>query len=306
MHLHHPHGDYPTHIFVAKWDVSTNPNHRSTVPVRGLPYSTPLHPPTDLSRQPFKLQPTANPASIVQGDKWRFTFLTDGLLRYEWADDGVFEDRASTFAINRNLPVPNIRIANHEPLLEIVTDRMMVVFNRKPFSASGFTVQLKSGGSLDGDGIWRYGYQYVHGTGMHPDNLGGTARTLDEADGRIDIGQGILSKKGCASIDDSDSMLFTDDGWFTSRREGNRVDGYVFMYGLDYKQAIKAFYKVSGHQSLLPRWAFGNWWSRYYPYNAEEYLQLMDKFKDQGVPLSVAVIDMDWHRVHDVPAKYGR
>jgi alpha-glucosidase (family GH31 glycosyl hydrolase) len=183
---------------------------------------------------------------------------------------------------------------------------MLVVFDRRPFSASGFTVQLKTGGSLGGEGLWRYGYKYVHGTGLHQDNLGGTARTLDEADGRIDMGEGILSTKGFASIDDSNTTLFTDDGWFTTRREGDRVDGYLFMYGLDYKEAIKAFYAVSGPQALLPRWAFGNWWSRYYPYSADEYLELMDKFKREGVPLSVAVIDMDWHRVEDVPAKFGK
>jgi alpha-glucosidase (family GH31 glycosyl hydrolase) len=31
----------------------------------------------------------------------------------------------------------------------------------------------------------------------------------------------------------------------------------------------------------------------------------MDRFAAEGIPLSVAVIDMDWHRVDSVPARYG-
>ena len=48
---------------------------------------------------------------------------------------------------------------------------------------------------------------------------------------------------------------------------------------------------------MLPDYAFGNWWSRYYSYTQEEYINLMDKFKKENIPFSVAVIDMDWHTV---------
>jgi hypothetical protein len=46
---------------------------------------------------------------------------------------------------------------------------------------------------------------------------------------------------------------------------------------------------------LLPRWSLGNWWSRYWAYSAGELLALMDEFKDHQVPLSVCIVDMDWH-----------
>ncbi|MDK7859308.1 glycoside hydrolase family 31 protein, partial [Klebsiella pneumoniae] len=36
----------------------------------------------------------------------------------------------------------------------------------------------------------------------------------------------------------------------------------------------------------------------------DEYLQLMSRFKREGIPFSTAVIDMDWH-VTDVDPKYG-
>ena len=76
-------------------------------------------------------------------------------------------------------------------------------------------------------------------------------------------------------------------------------DIYLFAYGHDYKSAIRALYTISGSQPLLPRWALGNWWSRYYKYSDKEYLDLMDRFKREKLPLSVAVLDMDWHWVDD-------
>jgi len=90
-------------------------------------------------------------------------------------------------------------------------------------------------------------------------------------------------------------MVFTDDGWINGREKTGKVDGYLFAFGFEYKQAMKDFFAVSGQQPLLPRWSLGNWWSRYYRYSDKDYLELMDRFKSENLPFSVAVLDMDWH-----------
>lgn len=54
----------------------------------------------------------------------------------------------------------------------------------------------------------------------------------------------------------------------------------------------------------MPRFVFGNWWSRYWPYKEQEYKTLVERFENEDIPFSVAVLDMDWHLV-DIPAKYG-
>ena len=82
-------------------------------------------------------------------------------------------------------------------------------------------------------------------------------------------------------------------------------DLYFFGYGHDYKQALNDFYRLCGKTPMLPRYALGNWWSRYYKYSEESYMELMDKFDEKNIPFTVAVIDMDWHQV-DVDPKYGR
>jgi alpha-glucosidase (family GH31 glycosyl hydrolase) len=241
----------------------------------------------------FPVKPLANPKAIVGGGshKYRFTILTDGLLRYEWAPDSQFEDRASVFAINRCLPIPDFRVMDKNGIVEIITEKFHLTYDGQAFSPSGLNVGVK--GYFDcHSSLWRYGEEC--------ENLGGTARTLDMADGRIPLGPGVVSRKGYTAINDSRSMIFDADGFVGIRRPGSeRVDGYLFAYGHDYPGAVKALYALSGSQPLIPRWALGNWWSRYYAYSDKEYLTLMNRFEEAKIPLSVAVMDMDWHLVDD-------
>ncbi|KAF1851119.1 glycoside hydrolase family 31 protein [Cucurbitaria berberidis CBS 394.84] len=244
---------------------------------------------TKPARYDFKTRPVAHPDAIVAGDKYRFTILTDGLLRFEWAADGRFEDRASTFAVNRKLAVPDFYVWDRGHGIEIVTKRFHVVYDKRKFSPEGLKIHLK--GSVTG--TWTYGQQVS--------NLGGTTRTLDGVNGRTNLGPGVLSRDGMALLDDTKSMLFENDGWIAGRRDGERSDQYIFMYGRDYREAMRAFYALSGSQPLLPRYAMGNWWSRYHAYDEKEYLDLHDHFDKDDVPMNVAVVDMDWHLVWNLP-----
>src|ERR1700754_3269189 len=227
--------------------------------------------------------PIARPKSVLSGDRWRITVLLDGLLRLEWSDDGGFEDRASTFAVRRDHPTPAFTVNESDEQLEIITDRLHLTWDRRPFSSAGLSVRVWGAISAH-RATWRWG--------TTPRTLGGTGRTLDGADGAIPLEPGVVSRDGIAVVDDSESFLFTEAGWIDRRVPGRR-DVYVFAYGHDYPDAVRALYAVSGAPPVLPRWALGNWWSRYHAYSAREYLELMDRFDAERVPFSVAVLDMD-------------
>ncbi|GAA1995616.1 alpha-glucosidase (family GH31 glycosyl hydrolase) [Nakamurella flavida] len=242
-------------------------------------------------------RPVVDPAAVVRGETWRISVLTDGLLRLEYAADGVFEDRASTFALNRDLPVPEFTVVDGPTHLEIRTARAHLTYDRGPFSTSGLSVQVR-GNVSNYHSVWRFG-EIAHDDA----NLGGTARTLDNVDGAVALEPGVLSRNGYAVLDDSRSLLLTDDGWVTPR-DGSRTDLYVFTHGRDFDEALRDFHAVSGPTPVLPRFALGNWWSRYHRYTADSYRALIERFAAEGVPFSVSVIDMDWHLV-DVEEKYG-
>ena len=86
--------------------------------------------------------PIPDPDSVIKGDKYRLTVLTTGLFRLEYAADGHFEDRASTFAVNRNLPKPDCRFKQTASGLELVTDRLRLSYDGQTFTASGLHVVL--------------------------------------------------------------------------------------------------------------------------------------------------------------------
>ena len=113
-----------------------------------------------------------------------------------------------------------------------------------------------------------------------------------------------MSKNHFTELDDSKSLIIADDGWI-DRRDEDCLDIYIFAYKNDYLGLLKDFYHLTGRTPLLPRFALGNMWSRFYPYTQDEYIELMDRFADENIPFSVAVLDMDWHLVNYDP-KYGR
>jgi alpha-glucosidase (family GH31 glycosyl hydrolase) len=128
----------------------------------------------------------------------------------------------------------------------------------------------------------------------------GTARTLDDVDGALVLEEGLMSRQGWAVYDDSSSLVFDDEarsrGWLEPRGAAEAYrDLYFFGFGEDFQGCLNDFAAVAGAAPMVPRWALGNWWSRYWAYTDEELLGLMDEFRAHDVPLSVCIVDMDWH-----------
>lgn len=241
-----------------------------------------------------KTTPKSRAESILQGEKYRITVLTEGLLRLEYSQDGIFEDRPSQTVWNRDFETPEFMAEKSEKGLSIRTNRLHLTYSGEEFTRDSLRIQVFAEGCTYGS-VWRFSDPVK--------DLGGTARTLDEADGAVPLGHGVISREGFAILDDSRTLLLTEDGWIAPR-EGERKDIYFFGYGREYIACLKDFYKLCGRPPMLPRFALGNWWSRYHKYTEETYMALMDRFQEERVPFSVAVIDMDWHLV-DIDPKYG-
>ena len=247
-----------------------------------------------MGKYTLNLSPIAKQEAIVAGEKYRFTVLTDRLIRMEYQENGLFVDEATQKVICRDFPVPEYRVLDKGDSLEIITDKLHLYYDKKNFTREGLTVFLKEGYHPHGS-AWGYGDEIQE--------LKGTARTLDEADGAVPLEAGLMSRFGFTVLDDSGSAFIDPDQW-PRAKDRESIDLYFFGYGHDYLGCLKDFYHLSGPTPLLPRFALGNWWSRYYKYTEESYLALMDKFRSKGIPFATAVIDMDWHLVN-IPKKYG-
>ena len=227
--------------------------------------------------------PQADPRAIVQADNVRFIVFTSRLIRLEYSANGRFEDRPTQIVWYRQQPVPPFTIKRDDQTLQIITDDLHLRYDLTAgqFTSDSLTITL-----LENGVVWHYGAD-------NPTNLLGTYRTLDDVSGNTPLEHGLIARDGWAVVDDSHSLAFDEQGWLTPRQPG--TDLYFFGYGQDYAACLRDYTALTGSAPLLPRWALGNWWSRYWAYTQEELTQLMRDFRAKEVPLSVCIIDMDWH-----------
>lgn len=246
--------------------------------------------------QPYN--PVANENAVVIVDKARFTILTPRVIRMEWSEDGKFEDHASLVFVNRNLPVPKFTKKIADNILEIETGDLKLIYKigNEKFSKDNLSIEFLLGKDKK---EWHFGEE-------NKGNLLGTTRTLDGTDGdtvlstprrKLKLEDGILSREGWCCIDDSQKPLFdnSDYPWVMERPKKDYQDYYFFGYGYNYKQALKDFTEVAGKIALPPKFVFGYWYSRYWPYTDMEFRELVNTFESLSIPLDVLVVDMDWH-----------
>lgn len=260
----------------------TPANSRFALPVAGLP-------PED---------------RVARGAQWRIQVLTERLIRVEWSPSGVFEDRATQMVIDRAGSVADgasIRI-DADAIgggVRITTEWMSLDYDGCEFSPHGLSARERRNRRWGAQ--WRWGVDESIDD-IHYRNLGGTARTLDNANGRIDLEAGIMDGRGITCLEDS-SLALGPAGEPCAREPGSH-DCYIFAYGADFRGAIADFYRLTGPQPILPRFTLGNWWSRFHRYDELEYLSILDEFAAHRVPLAVAVLDMDWH-LTSLPERFG-
>lgn len=71
----------------------------------------------------LKAHPMSRKEAIIQGDCYRITMLTSALVRLEYNEEGVFEDRATQSILNRDFPVPEFKVVENENELAIFTEQ---------------------------------------------------------------------------------------------------------------------------------------------------------------------------------------
>lgn len=240
---------------------------------------------------------TAEECVYITGNL-RLSVLSERILRVE-RSEGAFCDAPTQTVFHRDFAKPQFEVTENG-------NKVVVTTKSAVFEVDKRTLKVKC---------------VINGRTVSPSprtNLGGTARTLDgtfgvtlsRKNGRgkdhfffANIRAGVMSSNGVAELDDSKSLLLNADGSLSPRVRGTK-DKYVFAFGKDFAGGLKEFYALTGFTPLLPKYALGNWWSRYHAYTDKEYIGLMDEFAEKDMPFTVATIDMDWHIVDDVPPEF--
>ncbi len=241
----------------------------------------------------IKARPIANNENIISGDKYRFTLLSKNVIRMEYSENNSFIDLPSQTIWNREFSKVDFTVVDGENNLEIKTSEFHLIYQKGKVFDSG-SLKIKR--------IANNNY-YFFGDDCYNHNRKGTARTLDNVDGNLKLEEGLFSELGYVVIDDSNTLLIDENGWIR-KRDYNQIDTYYMGFGNEYIKGLQTFSNISGKSPLIPRYALGNWWSRYWKYDENSLKEVINNFEVAEIPLSVCIIDMDWHTV-DIPKKYG-
>ncbi|MDR1810640.1 MAG: alpha-xylosidase, partial [Prevotella sp.] len=226
----------------------------------------------------------ANP--VVIGNS-RFTFYSDNLVRMESALDGKFLDDPTLFAINRAPEYRNVTVEEKgggKYTLSTPAMRIEYYNDGFPFGQTNLFVYFNLNGK---EKRW-----YI--ASEQQKNLKGALTTLDGVGQPVPRQDGLLSRDGWFLLNDTGKDVL-HNGWISLRHREHIQDLYLFVYGTDYKAALKSLQLVAGSVPLTRKYIHGSWYCRWWNYTADDYRQIVDEYRQHDFPLDIIVFDMGWH-----------
>ena len=225
---------------------------------------------------------------IIRGQTYRFSILTPRLIRIEYNKNGNFEDRATSLVVNRKFDDFRFTVGGEEPGLIITTEYFTLTYVKEsPLTATSLKVTINGT-----DKNWYPGHKEIR-------NLGSIGYSLDEFDIKSDIKldkglvKGLYSLDGFALIDDSKNLVIYDGKFL--ERDNDTIDAYLFAYRSDLGLCLQDYFNLTGYPPLIPRYALGSWWYKNDVYNPESIDDIIKKFNDNKIPISVFLLGNKWH-----------
>ena len=226
---------------------------------------------------------------IIKSGNARFTIIENGVIRMEWAENGRFIDEPTFFATREyKMSRKKVEVSWSENDGTLIVETPLITLEYTENGQKFSKENLKATLNINGKKVkW-------NPTKKNKNNLGGAVSTLDGCYGQMDVPEGLIARDGWHVVDDSKTYLLKD-GWLCERDSKHVNDIYLFVYGSDYKGALKSFAKVSGKTPLPRKYTFGSWYSRWHPYTADDFRSIVREYKENDFPLDILVMDMDWH-----------
>lgn len=79
---------------------------------------------------------------------------------------------------------------------------------------------------------------------------------------------------------------------------------YQVIAGDSWKQILDSYTSLTGKQPMPPRWALGNFASRFGYHSQEETLNTIEKFRKDSIPVDAVILDLYWFG-HEVKGTMG-
>ncbi|MBU1910278.1 MAG: DUF5110 domain-containing protein, partial [Verrucomicrobia bacterium] len=228
---------------------------------------------------------------VVLGNA-RFTVYSDGCVRLEYSHGGKFSEGPSLL-VGRKLARPaQAEVGQKGKTLTIRTPKFELTYTDDGQVFSPANLKIHHRNHVGHPMVWTPGKR-------DGGNLGSVTRSLDQwkwcgGPAHHPV-EGLLSTDGGHFIQDDPRVYWNPKhDWPECRGHAVAFDGYFFAYGNDFKGALKDFVTVFGKIPMVPRWTFGFWYSRWYAYTDKEVIELVKRYRKEGIPIDVMIIDTDW------------
>ena len=221
---------------------------------------------------------TCERENIITLGKSRISVLTPRLVRIEYNENGVFEDRPTSRIINRKFEKFTFGITESETLIEINTGIFTLTYVKNSPVKPG---RIKAA-------INRTRVEW-NPSSSEIKNLRGINYSIDSSENGIVLDKGLYSLDGYSLLDDSESLVLDEHDIFIERNK-NIYDIYLFMYDNDFDSALKDYFTLTGYPSLIPRYALGAWWYKNDKYSENDIYNLINKFKSENFSISIFLL----------------
>lgn len=222
---------------------------------------------------------------IVKGQTYRFSLLTPRLIRIEYNMNGNFEDRATSLVVNRSFQPFKYNASFDETTLTITTEYFTLKY-LKDSPISSKTLKVTVNGT---DKEWIPGQQDFK-------NYGSIGYSLDGLEGKYKLSKGLYSLDGLVAIDDSKNYVIENE-MFVNRE--TTMDTYLFVYRTDLGLCLQDYFNLTGYPPMIPRYALGCWWYKNDKYNMYDIDDILKKFDDSHIPISVFLLGDKWHNENE-------
>jgi len=242
--------------------------------------------------------------STITCENARFEFLSPTLVRMEYSPSDDFVNSTTAVVVNRNWKSISINAEEKNGWLIAKAGKFALHYhlNSGKFTKDNLKITWEDENSSH---TWAPG-------DSDKENLGGISYSLDGINKKElpKPTQGILSRNGYFLLDDSHTPVWdSSSAWIKPRSEKNNQDWYFFEYGKDFSHVLEEYARLCGKIPMVPRYILGGWITdlnyeylpssrlvKNYNYSYKNIENEIMRFRKEGIPLDVMVLDFAWHK----------
>ena len=256
---------------------------------------------------------------VVQTDmgELRVTAVDPAALEVHYVEPG--SKQLPSFAIAGEPPDMAVAVTDSEESLTFSIDGITAVISKSPvridYTIDGERLTSEEQGYFASDTARGFRFQLTDGEKI----LGGGERVLgmDRRGHRMPLynrahyayeTESNQMYYSVPAVLSSDKYMIVFDnsasGWLDIGASENDVlqfeavggrTSYIVIAGSDYPALVKNYTSVTGRQPLPPRWAFGNFASRFGYHTEKEVRNVVRRFQKYDIPLDAVILDLYWY-----------